>query len=99
MAFFMAIPVGIRLAMWIKASEERVAATSRTLGNMKSYRMAGLNSIAFAAIEGLRVRELQISRTFRIWFGAATILRKLAVSMWRRRMHWLTRYSALPPCA
>lgn len=73
----MAVPVGIKLAAWIKASEVRVAATSRTLGNVKSYRMAGLNSVAFAAIEQLRVRELQISRTFRLWFGAATVLRKL----------------------
>ncbi|PHH65591.1 hypothetical protein CDD81_2026 [Ophiocordyceps australis] len=71
---FMAVPVGIKLAEWIKASEVRVAATSRTLGNVKSYRMAGLNSIVFAAIEQLRVRELEISRTFRLWFGAATIL-------------------------
>lgn len=76
-AFFMAVPIGLKLSGWIKASEVRVAATSHTLGNVKSYRMAGLNSVAFAAIERLRVHELGVSRIFRLWFGAATILRKL----------------------
>jgi ATP-binding cassette, subfamily C (CFTR/MRP), member 1 len=71
----MAVPIGLKLAEWIKASEIRVATTSHTLAKVKSYRMAGLSGIAFEAIEQLRVRELQVSRTFRLWFGAATILR------------------------
>lgn len=75
----MAVPIGTKLAAWIKASEERVAATSRILGNVKSYRIAGLNSIAFEAIEKLRHHEIQISRKFRLWFGAATILRMLVI--------------------
>lgn len=79
-ALFMAVPIGIKLAEWIKASEVRVATTSHTLGKVKSYRMAGLNGIAFEAIEQLRVRELQVSRTFRLWFGAATTLRTLPLA-------------------
>lgn len=76
--FVLAVPTGLRQADWIQASQARVAATSRILGNVKSFRLSGLNDTAFATIEMLRKQELDVSRKFRLCFGAMIMLCKSA---------------------
>jgi ATP-binding cassette, subfamily C (CFTR/MRP), member 1 len=72
-----AIPTGAAQAAWIKASENRVTATSKALGGIKSLRISGLNTRAFDVIRNLRTEELACSKKFRILIGANLILREL----------------------
>ncbi|KAL1619695.1 hypothetical protein SLS56_010027 [Neofusicoccum ribis] len=71
---FLAVPTGAHQASWIQASQERVAATSKTLGSMKWLKISGLNDVAFSIIRKLRARELEISRKFRILLGVSMLL-------------------------
>ncbi|KAI5463545.1 multidrug resistance-like protein [Mariannaea sp. PMI_226] len=73
-AVCIATPAGIRQAAWIKASQLRVANTSKTLGSIRSLRLSGLNSIAFSHIEKLRSEEIAISRKYRSFLGFGATL-------------------------
>lgn len=61
---------------WIQASQERVTATSSTLGNIKWIRLSGLSSAAFSMIERLRAHELEVSKEFRLYTGSNSIMCK-----------------------
>jgi ATP-binding cassette, subfamily C (CFTR/MRP), member 1 len=76
-ASLLAVPSGKSQAAWIKKSEERVSATSKTLGSVKWLKISGLNDIAFQALQKLRVHELQVSRSYRLLLGASLVLREL----------------------
>ncbi|KAF4311832.1 Metal resistance protein YCF1-like protein 2 [Botryosphaeria dothidea] len=78
---FLAIPTGTRQAAWIQASQERVAATSKTLGNMKWLKISGLNDAAFSIIRKLRTREMEISRRFRLLLGVS-VLFSICTPIW-----------------
>ncbi|KXH67726.1 ABC transporter [Colletotrichum salicis] len=63
---FLAVPTGKASAEWIKASQDRVSTTSKTLGNIKWLKISGLNHVAFSVIQKLRTIELEVSRRFRV---------------------------------
>ncbi|KAL2881878.1 hypothetical protein SGCOL_002614 [Colletotrichum sp. CLE4] len=66
---FLAVPTGQASAEWIKASQDRVSTTSKTLGNIKWLKISGLNDVAFSVIQKLRTIELKVSRRFRVLLG------------------------------
>ncbi|KAK1689141.1 ABC transporter [Colletotrichum godetiae] len=66
---FLAVPTGKASAEWIKASQDRVSTTSKTLGNIKWLKISGLNDVAFSVIQKLRTIELEVSRRFRVLLG------------------------------
>ncbi|KAK1634372.1 ABC transporter [Colletotrichum phormii] len=66
---FLAVPTGKASAEWIKASQDRVSTTSKTLGNIKWLKVSGLNDVAFSVIQKLRTIELEVSRRFRVLLG------------------------------
>ncbi|WDK08975.1 ABC transporter [Colletotrichum graminicola] len=68
---FFAIPTGKASAEWIKASQDRVSTTPKTLGSIKWLKASGLNDVAFLVIQKLRVTELEVSRRFRILLGVS----------------------------
>ncbi|CCF44599.1 ABC transporter [Colletotrichum higginsianum] len=68
---FLAVPTGKASAEWIKASQDRVSTTSKTLGNIKWLKVSGLNDAAFSVIQKLRDTELKVSRRFRILLGVS----------------------------
>jgi ATP-binding cassette, subfamily C (CFTR/MRP), member 1 len=74
---FVAIPTGKAQALWTKASQDRVTATSKTLGSIKWLRISGLNDMAFSLIRKLRAREMEVSLRFRLLLGISMILRML----------------------
>lgn len=80
---FLAVPTGAHQASWIQASQERVAATSKTLGSMKWLKISGLNDVAFSIIRKLRTRELEISRKFRILLGVSMLLCRAHTSAYK----------------
>ncbi|KAG7047518.1 ABC transporter [Colletotrichum scovillei] len=63
---FLAVPTGKASAEWIKASQDRVSTTSKTLGNIKWLKISGLNDVAFSVIQKLRTVELEVSKRFRV---------------------------------
>ncbi|KAI6782255.1 Leucinostatins biosynthesis cluster protein H [Emericellopsis cladophorae] len=71
---FLAVPTGTRQALWNQASQERVAATSHTLGSVKWIKISGLTDIAFSALRNLRAHELQVSERFRWLLGGSLVL-------------------------
>lgn len=71
---FIAIPTGTRQADWIKASQQRVSSTSKTLGGIKWIKISGLSEVAFIVIKNLRTRELEISERFRWLLGVSMML-------------------------
>ncbi|KAK1984403.1 ABC transporter [Colletotrichum cereale] len=68
---FFAVPTGKASAEWIKASQDRVSTTSKTLGNIKWLKVSGLNDVAFSVIQKLRGTELEVSKRFRILLGVS----------------------------
>ncbi|KAI3540901.1 ABC transporter [Colletotrichum abscissum] len=66
---FLAVPTGKASAEWIKASQDRVSTTSKTLGNIKWLKISGLNDVAFSVIQKLRTVELEVSKRFRVLLG------------------------------
>ncbi|KAK0370729.1 ABC transporter [Colletotrichum limetticola] len=66
---FLAFPTGKASAEWIKASQDRVSTTSKTLGNIKWLKISGLNDVAFSVIQKLRTIELEVSKRFRVLLG------------------------------
>ena len=71
---FIAVPTGNAQAAWNQASQDRVTATSKTLGNIKWLTISGLNEKAFDMIRSLRSRELQVSRRYRVLLGVCLAL-------------------------
>ncbi|KAG5953563.1 hypothetical protein E4U53_004782 [Claviceps sorghi] len=80
---------------WLEAIEKRLAVTSKTLGNMKSIRMAGLTDTIKDIISTLRAKEIRASRFFRLLSvlqtgaGEYHQLRTLPTHSSRRTL-WLT---------
>lgn len=72
---FISIPIGQAQAAWIQASQDRVTATSKTLGSIKWLKVSGLNDRAFSMIRQLRTRELTVSMRFRLLFGSSMVIR------------------------
>jgi len=71
---FLAAPLGNASAAWIKASQDRVTATSKTLGGIKWLKMSGLSDMAFSAIMKLRKHELDVSKKLRILLGVIVMI-------------------------
>ncbi|KAK2049863.1 ABC transporter [Colletotrichum somersetense] len=72
---FFAIPTGKASTEGIKASQDRVSTTSKTLGSIKWLKSSGLSGVAFSVIQKLRVTELDVSRRFRVLLGVSMIIR------------------------
>jgi ATP-binding cassette, subfamily C (CFTR/MRP), member 1 len=66
------------MAQWIQASQERVTATTKTLGSIKWLKFSGLNDQAFSMIQTLRTQELELSRKVRMLLGSCLVLRTLS---------------------
>ncbi|KAF6834099.1 ABC multidrug transporter [Colletotrichum musicola] len=71
---FLAVPMGKASANWIKASQDRVTATSNTLGSIKWLKVSGLNDVAFSVIRRLRSDELVASKRFRVLLSMTMML-------------------------
>ncbi|KAF9876316.1 ABC transporter [Colletotrichum karsti] len=71
---FLAIPTGTASAQWIKASQDRVTTTSKTLGSIKWLKISGLSDVAFSVIQKLRSIELVVSKRYRVLLGLSMML-------------------------
>ncbi|KAI8314010.1 ABC transporter atnG [Colletotrichum sp. SAR11_59] len=71
---FLAVPTGKASAQWIKASQDRVTTTSKTLGSIKWLKVSGLNDVAFSVIQNLRSTELVVSKRYRVLLGISMML-------------------------
>ncbi|KAI8175262.1 ABC transporter atnG [Colletotrichum sp. SAR 10_66] len=71
---FLAVPTGKASAQWIKASQDRVTTTSKTLGSIKWLKVSGLNDVAFSVIQKLRSTELVVSKRYRVLLGISMML-------------------------
>ncbi|KAF6819357.1 ABC multidrug transporter [Colletotrichum sojae] len=71
---FLAVPMGKASANWIKASQDRVTATSNTLGSIKWLKVSGLNDVTFSVIRRLRSDELVASKRFRVLLSMTMML-------------------------
>ncbi|EQB44229.1 ABC transporter [Colletotrichum gloeosporioides Cg-14] len=71
---FLAVPTGKASAQWIKASQDRVTTTSKTLGSIKWLKVSGLNDVAFSVIQNLRRTELVVSKRYRVLLGISMML-------------------------
>jgi len=58
--------IGPRQAQWVRAIQRRVGITSSMLGSMKSVKMMGLSNNLFNTLDAHRVRELNLSKHFRL---------------------------------
>ncbi|PVH85137.1 putative multidrug resistance protein [Cadophora sp. DSE1049] len=58
--------IGPRQRDWIAAVQTRVGMTSSMLGSMKSVKMMGLSDILSTTLQNQRVRELNLSKKFRV---------------------------------
>ena len=79
--FSLAIPTGKAQAAWIGASQDRVGATSKTLGSVKWLKVSGLTDMAFSVMRRLRDRELAISMRYRVLISFSMLLMVL-VPIW-----------------
>ena len=52
-------------ALWLRAMEKRISATTRTLSAMKSIKMCGLTQTVSEGLQSLRLDELEVSKKFR----------------------------------
>ncbi|KAI8155534.1 ABC transporter [Colletotrichum sp. SAR 10_70] len=78
---FLAVPTGKASAQWIKASQDRVTTTSKTLGSIKWLKVSGLNDVAFSVIQNLRSTELVVSKRYRVLLGISMMLTFTAISI------------------
>ncbi len=60
-----AASMGERQRLWLQAIEQRIKATTEMLFAMKEVRMGGLQARLEAELEGLRRKEIEISRKFK----------------------------------
>ncbi|KAL2071871.1 hypothetical protein VTL71DRAFT_13106 [Oculimacula yallundae] len=58
--------IGPRQKSWIAAVQTRVGMTSSMLGSMKSVKMMGLSNIMSETLQTQRLRELDLSKSFRV---------------------------------
>ncbi|KAH7420082.1 putative multidrug resistance protein, partial [Cadophora sp. MPI-SDFR-AT-0126] len=58
--------IGPRQRNWIAAVQTRVGMTSSMLGSMKSVKMMGLSNVLSKTLQNQRVRELNLSKKFRV---------------------------------
>ncbi|KAH7350682.1 P-loop containing nucleoside triphosphate hydrolase protein [Rhexocercosporidium sp. MPI-PUGE-AT-0058] len=58
--------IGGRQKDWIAAVQSRVGMTSSMLGSMKSIKMMGLTNVLSNTLQSQRVRELDLSKKFRV---------------------------------
>ncbi|KAF4984521.1 hypothetical protein FZEAL_317 [Fusarium zealandicum] len=58
--------IGRRQVAWMKAIEERVAATATTISSMKSLRISGMVGAVEKLIQGLREHEIMIGGKWRL---------------------------------
>ena len=58
--------IGRRQARWVKAIQRRISITSSMLGSMKSVKMMGVSSNLFDTLNSHRIRELNLSKQFRM---------------------------------
>ncbi|KAJ0284634.1 hypothetical protein COL940_003955 [Colletotrichum noveboracense] len=75
------VPTGKASAQWIKASQDRVTTTSKTLGSIKWLKVSGLNDVAFSVIQNLRSTELVVSKRYRVLLGISMMLTFTAISI------------------
>ena len=61
-----AAKIAPRQTDWVKAIQRRVGMTASMLANMKSVKMMGLSEILFDSLQSQRVRELNLSKRFRV---------------------------------
>ncbi|KAJ0342874.1 hypothetical protein COL922a_000698 [Colletotrichum nupharicola] len=78
---FLAVPTGKASAQWIKASQDRVTTTSKTLGSIKWLKVSGLNDVAFSVIQNLRSTELVVCKRYRVLLGISMMLTFTAISI------------------
>jgi ATP-binding cassette subfamily C (CFTR/MRP) protein 1 len=57
--------VTARQKIWLEAIQRRVNFTSEVLGSMKSVKMLGLADKMERILQGMRVREVELSKKFR----------------------------------
>ncbi|KPM39265.1 ABC transporter C family member 3 [Neonectria ditissima] len=65
---------GRRQFAWMKAIEERVAATATTIASMRALRVSGMTSAVEQMIQGLREKELKIGGRWRLMLVFAATL-------------------------
>ncbi|KUJ15922.1 P-loop containing nucleoside triphosphate hydrolase protein [Mollisia scopiformis] len=58
--------VGGRQRQWVTAIQRRVSMTSSMLGSMKSVKMMGLSNFLTDTLQNQRIRELDLSKHFRV---------------------------------
>jgi hypothetical protein len=58
--------IGPRQQEWVKAIQRRVGMTASILGSMKSVKMMGFSKILFETLQSQRIRELDLSKRFRV---------------------------------
>jgi ATP-binding cassette subfamily C (CFTR/MRP) protein 1 len=73
--------VAPRQKVWVKAIQQRVSITSSMLGSMKSVKLMGLSDYLFESIQGQRVRELDLSKKFRVLGMFRMLLCKLGLHL------------------
>jgi hypothetical protein len=71
----LALPSGPAQAAWIQATQVRVTATTKTLGNIKGLKISALTEVAFQILRNLREQELKTSMKFRLLLGGSMVLR------------------------
>lgn len=58
--------MGPRQKTWVQAVQRRVGMTSSMLGSMKSVKMMGFSDYLFTTLQSQRIRELNLSKKFRV---------------------------------
>jgi len=57
--------MAVRQKTWLEAIDKRINFTSETLGSMMSVKLLGLTEQMANIIQGLRVKEMESSKSFR----------------------------------
>ncbi|KAH8586615.1 putative multidrug resistance-associated protein [Bisporella sp. PMI_857] len=65
---------------WLSATERRIEATVRNITYMKGLKLMGMGEEAFEEIQQLRVSEIEIGKTYRIFDSLATSISNTMVS-------------------
>ena len=70
----LAIAIGVSMAAWIQASQDRVTATSKVLRSMKCLKISDLTEISFDMLRNLRITELDVSSKYRHLLTASLVV-------------------------
>lgn len=68
--------LGGKQRRWMEKVQERLRVTSAMLGDMKAVKMLGLSRVMLPVVQGLRVDEINTSRSFRKSLVALILLCK-----------------------